>query len=145
VIGRSLLFPLVAVAALVAGCDADPTFTPKTNAPPGATAEMHTNRSNDTYAIRITEGLAMAIECEDGKRRPCSFDGTRIDDDSIATFRRAYADLDQKLVYSRGTQQQSHLNRTVFVVAGKKPGTTKLVVRTGYGDVDVNVEVLARR
>ena len=141
---RHLFLLLAATTSLLTGCDGDPTFTPVTNAPPGATADLHSNRSNNTHAIHITEGVAMAVECEDQKHRPCSFDGTTIEDSSIATFKRAYADLDQKEVYSRGVQQKSNLTRTVFVVAGKKPGTTKMTVRTGYGDVPITIEVLAR-
>lgn len=127
------------------GCAGDPDFKAITNAPPGATAEIHSNASNDTHAIRVTEGVAIAVECTDAKSRPCSFDGTTIDDDGVASFRRAYADLQNKDVYSRSYQQKSSLNRTVFVVTGKKVGHTTMTVRTGYGDVPVNVEVLAAR
>lgn len=130
---------------VVAGCAGDPDFKAITTAPPGATAELHSNRSNDTHAIRLTEGVALAIECNDAKGKPCSFDGTTIDDDATASFRRAYADLDNKTVSSRDGQQRSSLNRTVFVVTGKKVGTTKMTVRTGYGDVPVTVEVLPAR
>jgi hypothetical protein len=129
----------------LAGCAGDPDFKAITTAPPGATSEIHSNRSNDTHAIRVTEGVAVAIECTDAKSRPCSFDGTTIDDDSVASFRRAYSDLQNKEVYSRAGQQKSSLVRTVFVVTGKKVGQTKMVVRTGYGDVPVNVEVLAAK
>lgn len=129
----------------LAGCAGDPDFTAVTNAPPGATAELHSNKSNDTHAIRVTEGVAIAVECTDAKRRPCSFDGTTMDDDAIASVRRAYADLQNKEVYSRGYEQKSSLNRTVFVVTGKKPGNTTMTVRTGYGDVPVNIEVLAAK
>lgn len=134
-----LLLPLA-----LAACTGDPDFRPITNAPPGAIAELHQNTSNDTRSIRLTEGVAMAVECEDAKHRPCSFDGTTVDDASVASFRRAYADVDQKVVYSRGYQQKSNLDRTVFVVAAKKPGRTSMTVRTGYGDVPITIEVLPR-
>ena len=137
-------FFLLAMFALV-GCAGDPDFKAITNAPPGATAEIHSNKSNDSHAIRVTEGVAIAVECTDAKNRPCSFDGTTIDDDGIASVRRAYADIQNQEVYSRDGQQKSSLNRTVFVVTGKKVGETKMVVRTGYGDVDVHVEVLAAK
>jgi len=134
-------FALVSFLFLAA-CDGDPSFTALTNAPPGAVAEVHTNRSNHSYAIRVTEGVSVAVDCMDAKDRPCGFDGTTIADDSTATFRRAYADLQNVTVYSRGYQQQSSVGHTVFVVTGKKPGATKMHVITGYGDVDVNVEVV---
>lgn len=127
---------------LLAACDGDPDFTAVTNAPPGAVAEVHTNRSNHSYAIRVTEGVSVAVDCKDAKERPCGFDGTTIADESTATFRRAYADLQNVTVYSRGYQQESSVGHTVFVVTGKKPGATTMRVITGYGDVDVNVEVL---
>ena len=129
----------------LAGCAGDPDFKAITNAPPGATSEIHSNKSNDTHAIRVTEGVAIAVECTDAKNRPCSFDGTTIDDDGIASFRRAYADIQNKDVYSRDGQQKSSLNRTVFVVTGKKVGETMMTVRTGYGDVPVHIEVLAAK
>jgi hypothetical protein len=136
---------LLLAALLLAGCAGDPDFKAITTAPPGATSEIHSNRSNDTHAIRVTEGVAVAIECTDAKRRPCSFDGTTIDDASVASFRRAYADLQNKDVYSRAGEQKSSLNRTVFVVTGKKVGVTTMTVRTGYGDVPVTIEVLAAK
>lgn len=141
--GRSSVLASFAFAGLV-GCGRDPSFEPITNAPPGAVAELHQSDANDARSVRLTEGVAMAIECTDGKRRPCSFEGSTIDDASVATFRRAYADLDQKVVYSQGYQQRSHLDRTVFVVAGKTPGRTTMTVRTGYGDVPLTIEVLPR-
>lgn len=141
-IRRSLAVPML--LALVA-CGRDPEFKPITTAPPGATAEMHQDDSIDARTIRLTEGVAMAIECEDGKSRPCSFDGTTIDDEAIASFRRAFADLDQSVVRGEVAGQRSHLNRTVFVVIGKKPGRATMTVRTGYGDVPVTVEVLPAR
>ena len=135
---------LLALFVLV-GCAGDPDFKAITTAPPGATAEIHSNRSNDTHSIRVTEGVTVAVECTDAKRRPCSLDGTTVDDDGIASFRRAYADLQNKEVYSRGYEQKSSLNRTVFVVTGKKVGKTNMTVRTGYGDVPVQIEVIAAK
>ena len=127
---------------LMIACGGDPSFKPITNAPPGAVAELHEDRANDTRSIRLTQGVAMAVECSDKKSRPCSFDGTTMGDESVANVRKAYADLDQKVVYSNAGQQESHLDRSVFVVTAKKVGTTTMNVRTGYGDVDISVEVL---
>lgn len=134
---------LACVAAAVTGCG-DPELKPLTTAPPGAIAELHENRSNDTRSVRLTEGVAIAIECVDAKGRPCSFDGTTIDDASIAMFRKAFADLDQKEV-RRSNGRTSHLDRSVFVVAGRKAGRATMTVRTGYGDIPLQVEVLPAR
>ena len=65
-------------------------------------------------------------------------------DDSVATVRKAYADLDQKIVTSNSGQQESQLNRTVFVVTAKKVGTTTMNVRTGYAGADHHAEKLSR-
>ncbi len=136
-----VLFAGISLAAL-AGCG-NPTFTPRTNAPPGAVAEYYENTETQGRSIRLTEGVAIAIECSDKKGHPCSLDGSRMDDESVATVRRAYGALDQKLVYS-GASNKSYENRAVFVVVGKKAGKTKLMVRTGNGDVDVEIDIRAR-
>lgn len=137
----SPLAPL-ALLVLLAGCTKDPDFQPVTTAPPGAVAELHQDKSNHTQSIRLTEGVAIAVECLDGKDRPCSFDGTTIDDASVATFRRAYSDLQQQIVHGQVPGQTSYLDRTVFLVVGKKPGRTTMTIRTGYGDVPMTIEIL---
>lgn len=127
----------------LAACDGHPTITPRTTAPPGATAEYFESRASDGRTIRLTSGLAFALECRDQKNKPCGFDGSKIEDTEIATVRKAYADLDQQLVQNYAAQQTSYRNRTVFVIVGKKVGTTKLHLVTGYGDKDITIEVVA--
>ena len=126
----------------LAACDGHPTITPRTTAPPGATAEYFESRATDGRTIRITSGLAFALECLDQKGKPCGFDGSKMQDEEIATVRKAWADLDQQLVYDYSRAQSSYRNRTVFVVVGKKVGTTKLKLVTGYGDKEIIVEVV---
>jgi hypothetical protein len=133
----------IGLALGLAACDGHPTITPRTTAPPGATAEYFESRATDGRTIRITSGLAFALECLDQKGKPCGFDGSKMQDEEIATVRKAYADLDQQLVYDHNKAQSSYRNRTVFVVIGKKVGTTKLKLVTGYGDKDINIEVVA--
>jgi hypothetical protein len=139
---QAMLLGVVCAVGLVA-CNDHPTINPKTTAPPGATAEYFESRSTDGRTIRLTAGLAFALECADAKGRPCSFDGTTIKDGEIASVKKAYADLDQKLVSNPGTSQTSYRNRMVFVVVGKKAGTTELTLVTGYGDKKINIEVVA--
>ena len=136
---------LVFASIALMGCEGDPTFTAKTNPPPGATANYYEDRSTDKRTIQITEGLAFALECTDPKGRPCSWDGSKTGDVSIASARRAYGDLDQKVVQGSTYSQSSQRTRTLFVVTGHKPGTTTLTVETGMTPVDVKIEVLAAK
>jgi hypothetical protein len=129
-------------AALLMGCEGDPTFTAKSNAPPGATADYFEDRSTDKRTIRITEGLAFALECSDPKNRPCAWEDSATGDPSIATARRAYGDLDQKLVSGSTLGQSSQRTRMMFVVTAHKPGETFLTVKTGMTPVDIKIEVL---
>lgn len=133
----------IGLALGLAACDGHPTITPKTTAPPGATAEYFESRASDGRTIRLTAGLAFALECLDQKGKPCGFDGSKMEDESVASVRRAYADLDQQLVSNPNARQTSYRNRTVFVIVGKKVGTTNLHLVTGYGDKDITVEVVA--
>jgi hypothetical protein len=140
----SMFAGLAALVMFAAGCNDDPTITSISPAPPGATAEYFESRQNDARTIRLTEGVAIAFECKDYKNKPCGFDGTTIEDGNVAAVRRAWSDYDPEVVYGRGPQvgQRSQQNRTVFVVMGKRPGRTKMILVTGYGEVDVNIEVL---
>ena len=113
-----------------------------THAPPGAVADYFEDRKAGARSILITEGIAFALECEDGNYRPCTFDGSATADGEIATVRRAYGDLEQKLVYGNSYGTSSNQTRTLFVVLGKKAGTTTLSVKTGTGTTDIKIEVL---
>lgn len=128
--------------ALVSGCG-QPSFHPTTTAPPGAVAELYENTETHGRSVRLTEGVAMAIECTDKDGKPCALDGSTVDDESIASYRKAYGDMEQKLVYS-GASNKSYQNRALFVVVGKKVGKTRLVVKTGKGDAELEVDVRPR-
>lgn len=133
---------LVLVAALFGlGACGKPTFTPKSNPPPGAVAEYF--ESTDGFrTIRITEGTALALECTDSKSRPCSFDGSTSAAPEVASVRRAYTTQDHKLSYQGNTT--AYRNRTLVVVAGHSVGKSKLNMVTGYGDVSIDVDVIPR-
>lgn len=120
-----------------------PSMHPTTTAPPGAVAEYYENGDTGDGTIRVTEGVAMALECEDKDGHTCSLDGSAMGDESIASYKRAYGDLEQKLVYSQ-SGNKSYENRSLFVVVGKKVGKTQLRVVSGNGDVTIAVEVVPR-
>jgi hypothetical protein len=129
------------IALFGIGACGKPSFTPKSNPPPGAVAEYF--ESSDGFrTVRITEGTAMAIECTDAKSRPCSFDGSASAAPDIASLRRAYTTQDHKLSYQGNTT--AYRNRTLFVVAGHSVGKTRVTVVTGYGDVDMDIDVVPR-
>ena len=131
------------------GCDRTYTppkeyasLAPRTSAPPGAITEYVEDAPKEIRSIRITEGVAMALECRNGKGAPCLLDGTASADDSIVSWRKAYADLDQSVATGRrSTTQTAYLNRALFVVVGRKVGNTRLTVATGEGPVTVDVTV----
>lgn len=106
---------LGAVKLVLSGCEGgDPTFTATTNAPLEAVADYVEDRSTDKRTIHITEGLSFALEGSDARGRPCTFDGSRTGDSGLASVRRAYGDLDQKVVQGSTYAQSSQRARTLF-------------------------------
>jgi hypothetical protein len=146
-----LLLLAVAVFGLaVIGCEPTPTpkqhpsVAPRTTAPPGAVSEYTEDAPEEHRSIRLTEGVAMALECYDSHGAPCALDGTAIADDGVASFRRAYGDLDQTVVSGRhSATQRAYLNRSLFVVIGHHAGNTTLTLQTGEGPIAINVQVFA--
>ncbi len=118
-----------------------PSLAPRTSAPPGAITEYVEDAKNELRSIRITEGVAMALECRNGKGAPCLLDGTASNDDSIVSWRKAYGDLDQTVAHGRRSTQTAYLNRALFVVVGRKVGNARLTVSTGEGPVTIDVTV----
>lgn len=149
---RLALAASVLSLAVGTGCDGcDKTYTPpklwatlapRTSAPPGAITEYVEDRKLETRSIRITEGVAMALECRDEKGAPCLLDGSASNDDTVVSWKKAYGDLDQTVAYGRrSTTQTAYLNRALFVVVGRKVGNAKLTVSTGEGPVTIDVTV----
>lgn len=118
-----------------------PSLAPRTSAPPGAITEYVEDKEKDIRSIRITEGVAMALECRNGKGAPCILDGTASNDDAVVSWRKAYGDLDQSVAYGRSGTQQAYLNRALFVVVGRRVGNARLTVHTGEGPVTIDVTV----
>lgn len=133
---------VLALCAFATGC-AKPTFHPTTNAPPGAVAEYDENTETGGGSVHLTEGVAMALECTNKEGGACSLDGSRVDDESIASVRKAYGDFEQKLVYT-GTANKQYQNRSFLVVIAKKPGKTRMNVITGKGDAVIEIDVKPR-
>lgn len=128
---------LIASLALVAAC-AKPRFDTITSAPPGAVAEYHED-SDDNRWIDVTEGTAIGVTCEDKNKTACTYDGTFVEDATIASVYRGYSDFEDVAKYAQNTG--STTSRTILVVVGRKVGSTSLRVRTGRGDYAVTVNV----
>ncbi len=135
-------------ASLLLGCDPpkaetkpEPWLVPRTTAPPGAITEYVEDRTKERRSIRVTEGVAMALECRDSKGAPCLLEGSASASDDIATVRRAYGDLDQTVASGHRSSQVAYLNRTLFVVVARRAGNTTLTVHTGLETMTVDVQV----
>jgi len=141
---------ILVVATFGAACDPpppaprSPSITPRTTAPPGAIAEMARDTSAERWSIRVTEGVAMALECRDSNGAPCLLGTSSAGDESIASYRKAYGDLDQTVVSGRRSGQAAYLNRALFVVVGRRAGSTALTVQTGLETITVDVTVLPK-
>ena len=119
-----------------------PSVAPRTSAPPGAITEYTEDATRERRSIRLTEGVAMAFECRDTSYAPCALDGSAVNDEAVAGFRRAYGDLDQTVVTGQRSQtQRAYVNRSLFVVVARRAGTTTLALQTGEATVLIDVQV----
>ncbi len=129
-----------ALLALVALAACKPVLTAESPSPPGRSArleEVHDFWGLDHYRAELSQGVALAFSCYGGG--PCEHMKVTSDDPSIAEVRLA----------SLGTLQRSGMfnNATMAasVVVGKKPGTTRLHVRSDddHGGRWIDVTVVA--
>lgn len=128
-----------ALAALSIACG-DASLEAISAAPPGTVAEYKQDLANDTRSVRLTRGIALALECKDDKGKPCSLEGTAVAD-PVATVHRGWVD-GERTTTTRPTTGTSK-SRTVLVVVGREVGHTTMKVVTGRGDVNVDVDVIA--
>ena len=148
---RLAIVAALAMLSVGTGCDGcDKTYepskryaslAPRTTAPPGAITEYVQDTQKELRSIRITEGVAMALECSNSEGAPCLLDGSTSSDDTIVGWKKAYADLDQTVAYGRRTTTQAYLNRALFVVVARRAGNARLTLNTGSGPVTVDVTV----
>lgn len=117
------------------------SLVPRTTAPPGAITEYVQDTSKELRSIRITEGVAMALECRNSEGAPCLLEGSASSDEAIVGWKKAYADLDQTVAYGRRSTTQVYLNRALFVVVARRAGSARLTLNTGAGPISVDVTV----
>lgn len=128
---RALLAALLALPSL-AGCD--PTFTALTAPPPTAVAEYDAAKA----AVRLTQGIAFAIECT-YQGYACASVKAQAVDPKIVHVLPAYLDL---LAPAENTYNRK-ANRSVLVLVGDAPGETTLTISSDQGDRDLAVTILA--
>ncbi len=103
------------------------------SAPPTAKAEL----DHDTDRVELTQGVALAISCRDiWMGMPCEDMTVESDDPAIA--RVSFVHLD-KYRHDAGFVYDPSHPRATFLIAGVRPGVTK--VRVGGKDADEVLEV----
>jgi hypothetical protein len=120
------------VAALTlgtAGCE--PTLAALTTPPPGREAELDT----DSDAVRLSEGVALAIECRE-QSGPCTGLAVESDDPAVADARAVYRD-------ELATSTSGPRSASAFVVVGRRAGQTRVRLSTDDGSRSLEVEVIA--
>lgn len=135
---RILAAAAVVMLPVLSGCR-KASFEVQTSAPPGTVATYAEDK--DRRSIGLSQGVAIGIACKDDESRPCSLDGTVVDDGEIAAWYKGFsASLDTRYD-AQATSGTKKEQRAVFFVVGKKPGKTTVRVRTGRGDLPIDVEV----
>ena len=120
----------------LAACN--PTLTQQSVAPPGRAARLDPVNGFwglKYYKLELSEGVALALTCNEGA--PCEKVNVVSEDPAIAEVRPASLSALERVGWT------DNVMSSAFVVVGKAPGTTKLHVRTGDGNRDVVVTVVA--
>ena len=112
----------------VAGCE--PTLSALTTPPPGREAELDT----ESDAVRISEGVALAIECR-GQSGPCTALALESDDAAVADARVVFRD---ELASSTGGPRSA----AAFVIVGRRAGETRVRLSSDEGSRTLAVEVV---
>ncbi|MDI1482031.1 hypothetical protein [Polyangium sp. y55x31] len=124
---------LLAAAALAAGCE--PTLTALTVAPPTAVAEC----DDAAKDVRLSEGIALAIECT-YQGSPCEDATMSSSDPDVVRVMPGFVDL-----LAPGDAYQRYpadVPRSVFIFVGGKPGDATVTLTSTDANATVDVKVL---
>lgn len=127
---RRMLLGLCTTALALGAAGCEPSLSALSTPPPGREAELDT----DADVIRISEGVALAIECR-GQGGPCEGLSVESDDASVADARAVYRD---ELAYSTSGPRSA----AAFVVVGRRAGQARLSVSSQEGTRSLEVEVI---
>jgi hypothetical protein len=123
-----------ALIAFLGACG--PYLAARSAPPPGRTAAFEENDGH--YDLAISQGVAIAITCEDGG--PCKDVVVSTENEAIAAVKgAAFGALEQAHPYYPATTIPAGV-----VIIGKSPGKTKVRVKTSDGSKTINVVVLAQ-
>jgi hypothetical protein len=128
---RSLVVPLVAAAALLAGCDY--IYLEEVSEPP-PTKRARVYR--DDAKIALSRGVALAVECTDTCDGPCRAAKARSRDEGVLAVKKGY----HFAGVARGEDEEH--NAAVFVLVGVAPGSTELELESDCTDDTFTVEVV---
>jgi hypothetical protein len=135
------MYVVVAIAAIfwMSGCG--PTLTAQSSPPPGRIAALDSN--DDKYDLDISSGVAIAISCYDDG--PCKNVVVSTEDESIAAVKgAAFGAIDKsQQPYPHNAVYSGTYAHSGVVIIGKKPGNTKVKIKTSDGSRTINVTVVA--
>lgn len=128
-----LYLALVALASL-AGCG--PHYEALTVPPPFVEAELcdGSDTCGGERTIKLTKGIALAIECKTANGTPCNNVTATPVDGEVATVFEGYLDTLSPATYYGSSGTTGARPRSVFVVVGRAAGTTSLRVQSDEGD-----------
>jgi hypothetical protein len=127
---------IVALALALGACK--PTLTALSTAPPGRTGWLDTKHRH----LTVSPGVAIAFTCEK-MGGPCKDARATSDDPTIAAVVPAHLARLQARMEPGWAVATSMVPVTSFVVVARTPGETRIHVRSGDGDRDLKVTVLA--
>ncbi|MDC3958581.1 hypothetical protein KEG38_32300 [Polyangium jinanense] len=125
---------LLAAAAFAAGCE--PNLIALTVAPPTAVAELDSTEKD----VRLSEGIALAIECT-YRNSPCENATATSSDPDIVRVMPGFVDLlAPGDAYQRYPADEP---RSVFIFVGGKPGDATVTLTSTDANATIDVKVLS--
>lgn len=129
------VYAAFAIALLLYASGCGPTLMAQSAPPPGRIASL--GEDDGKYELDLSSGVAIAISCTD-QRGPCKDVVIATEDESIAEVKGAAFGVLEKDAYTGATAGSAGV-----VIVGKKPGTTKVKIKTSDGSRTIKVTVLA--
>lgn len=134
-------FTLAALAMLTACA---PSFRALNAPPPLAEAELCDGEDDcrGDHTIRLTKGVALAVECITPQGDACTNVSASADDGSIVTAMDGYLDTLTPAYASAGYGNFGAQPRSALVIIGHTAGETTLTIRSDQGSQDFDVTVI---
>jgi hypothetical protein len=138
---RAALLALVLCGALM-GCRHG-RLSALTTSPPGAVSTLATDDSV-TSTLTLTEGIAVALECNAMDGLTCDLNRLYVAPNAIAPVYLGYGDFGvQRRTTSNGATTQA--SKAVFIVTGARVGTQVIDVPAGSETLKLVVNVIPQK